>query len=99
MRAFVTGATGFIGNYLVLELRRRGWNVVCMVRRGLETKNQGIAWVQADLLHPAQLNGILHAAGPVDSVFHFGALLPAADPTVEQYLLANCAATSQLLEV
>jgi UDP-glucose 4-epimerase len=99
MRALVTGATGFIGNYLVLELRRRGWNVVCMTRRPVETKDADIQYVQADLLQPAQLDGILGAAGPVDSVFHFAALLPAASTSAEQYLLANCVATSRLLEL
>ena len=99
MRALVTGATGFIGNYLVLELRRRGWDVVCMTRRPVETTDLGIRCVQADLLQPAQLDAIASAAGPMDSVFHFAALLPAADTSVEQYLVANCVATSRLLEL
>jgi nucleoside-diphosphate-sugar epimerase len=99
MRALVTGATGFIGNYLVLELRRRGWDVVCMTRRPVETKDANIRCVQADLLQPAQLDGVLRSAVPVDSVFHFAALLPEVGTTIEQYLLANCVATSRLLEL
>jgi UDP-glucose 4-epimerase len=98
MRALVTGATGFIGNSLVLELRRRGWNVVCTVRSPVETTDADIRCVQADLLQLAQLEGMLQAAGPMDSVFHFGALLPAAERCIEQYLAVNCVATSRLLE-
>ena len=36
--------------------------------------------------------------GPVDVLFHFAAQLPANDVSVEQYITANCRATSRILD-
>ena len=33
MKVFVTGATGFIGSYLVKELLRQGHDLLCLKRR------------------------------------------------------------------
>ncbi len=97
MRALVTGATGFIGRHLVLELRRRGWDVVCAVRTCVNPSDPGIQCIHADLLHPSsfQLDDI---AGSIDTLFHFAAQLPSKDIPAAQYLTANCLATARLLE-
>jgi nucleoside-diphosphate-sugar epimerase len=97
MRALVTGATGFIGNLLVLELRRRGWDVVCMLR-GASRAGAGIQCVQGDLLQPESLCFSNIPKGSVDVLFHFAALLPSQESTPEQYLMANCLGTVRLLQ-
>ena len=39
--AFVTGATGYIGINLVIELVNRGWQVTCMHRQGSNPHEAG----------------------------------------------------------
>lgn len=97
MRALVTGATGFIGRHLVLELCRRRWSVLCVVRRQVEPCDPRIKCLQGDLLQPSslQLNEI---SSSVDVLFHFAAQLPANDISVERYQAANCTATTWLLD-
>lgn len=97
MRALVTGATGFIGNLLVLELRRRGWDVVCVLR-GAPRPAPGIQCVQGDLLQPESLRFDNIPRGSVDVLFHFAALLPSQQSSPEQYLVANCVGTVRLLQ-
>ena len=97
MRALVTGATGFIGRYLVLELLRRRWSVVCLVRRPVEPSSPNVSCVVGDLLDPASLQ-FDDLAGSVDVVFHFAAQLPANEVSREQYMAANCRATTVILE-
>jgi UDP-glucose 4-epimerase len=98
MRALVTGATGFIGNHLVLELRRRGWEVVCVLRSATQSA-PGIECVRGDLLRPESLRFDDIPVGSVDVLFHFAALLPSKETSAEQYLMANCVATVRLLQV
>jgi UDP-glucose 4-epimerase len=97
MRALVTGATGFIGNYLVLELRRRGWNVLCMLRSAPRAAPR-IQCVHGDLLQPESLRFDDIPRGSVDVLFHFAALLPSKETSPERYLTANCVATVRLLQ-
>lgn len=55
----VTGATGFTGRALALELKRRGQNVRAMVRNrdaALDLVDLGIEVVQGDLLDPNSLD-------------------------------------------
>ena len=98
MRALVTGATGFIGNHLVLELRRRGWDVVCMIRGTVQTQDSSVRCVHGDLLEPESLRFDDIQAGSVDALFHLAALLPSKDISLDRYMQANCRATSLLLQ-
>ncbi|MFN2589191.1 MAG: NAD-dependent epimerase/dehydratase family protein [Actinomycetota bacterium] len=73
MRAFVTGATGFIGGKLAESLRARGDEVVALVRTpakaaGLESS--GCATVEGDLSNEG---AIRRAAEGCDAVFHVAA--------------------------
>jgi UDP-glucose 4-epimerase len=98
MRALVTGATGFIGNQLVLELNRRGWEVVCVVRRPVKPRDGRIRCLQGDLVCPESLR-FEDLGVPVDVLFHFAAQLPAQDVPASQYFTANAASTLELLEL
>lgn len=103
MRALVTGATGFIGRHLVLELRRRGWDVLCMVRTPVEPLDPGIRCIAGDLLRPESLRLDDFASresnlGSVDTLFHFAARMPGERISTSEYIAANCAATAELLE-
>ena len=64
MRVFLTGATGFLGEYLLLELLQRGHTVWCLYRQpakrvdtvrflsgfGLPRQAADLQWVQGDLM-------------------------------------------------
>lgn len=74
MRAFVTGATGFVGHNLVDELRAAGWNVVALARRDSDTRHLHEAGVElrdgsvtdaASLLAamPDEIDAVFHVAG------------------------------------
>lgn len=55
MRAFLTGASGFVGGHLLRALEERGRDVVCLVRRGSDRRNlvgTRAAVVEGDLTQP-----------------------------------------------
>ena len=97
MRALVTGATGFVGNRLVLRLLRDGWDVVCLIRRNVAASEK-VGCLTADLNDLPSLQLTERLAGPIDVFFHAGAALPAADLPLSHYLVANALATAALLE-
>src|SRR5215212_7405434 len=73
MKAFITGATGFIGSRLAQRLRERGDEVVCLVRspekaRDLETA--GCTIVEGDLSDEAAIRSAVEGC---DAVFHVAA--------------------------
>ena len=67
MRVFLTGATGFLGEYLLQELLQRGHSVWCLYRQpakrwdtvrflsgsGLPRQSADLHWVQGDLMEVA----------------------------------------------
>ncbi len=71
MRVLVSGATGFLGGYLVRELLACGHQVVAMVRTSSDTNGlEGIELRHGDLSDPGSLVGV--CAG-VDAVAHLAA--------------------------
>jgi nucleoside-diphosphate-sugar epimerase len=75
LRALVTGATGFVGSYLVRALIRRGDSVRILARntsKAAALRASGVeAWV-GDLAEPKSLEGI---AEGMDAVFHLGSAM------------------------
>lgn len=95
-KAFVTGATGFIGSHLVEELQRRGYDEIrCLVRSERKwLEGLDIVEVRADLFND---EAIAAAVRDVDIVFHAGGVTRATDwQTFERN---NVQATVRLLNV
>jgi nucleoside-diphosphate-sugar epimerase len=70
-KAFVTGATGFVGINLVDELRRQGWQITALHRERSDLswlRRFPVEMVTGDITDPASL----HAAVPsgLDAIFH-----------------------------
>jgi nucleoside-diphosphate-sugar epimerase len=70
MRAFVTGATGFLGGRLVAKLRERGDEVVALVRARRPARHLGAELVQGDL---SDRDALRRAMDGADGVFHLAA--------------------------
>ncbi len=71
MRAFVTGASGFVGHAVCAGLVARGHDVTALVRRP-GSEPAGTTAVQGDLGHADPLTHLLEAAAP-DCVIHLAA--------------------------
>src|ERR1700759_1323204 len=63
MKAFVTGASGFVGGAVCAELVARGHEVTSLVRR-LGSEPAGTTGVQGDLTHADPASHALEAAAP-----------------------------------
>ena len=75
MTALVTGASGFVGRYLVRELLSRGQEVIAVVRPSRElpsfATDERVEVVRADLRRPPE--DLTQALRDVDRVFHLAA--------------------------
>ena len=73
MRAYVTGATGFIGSRVARALMDRGWDVTVLARkpeRAVELAQAGARIAIGDITEPASLSASMPGH---DAVFHLAA--------------------------
>ena len=74
MRVLVTGATGFLGKYIVDEFSNRDCDTIAFGRNGSAGENlkrNNVAFIKGDF---TKENDIVNAAKNVDAVIHAGAL-------------------------
>lgn len=100
MRAFVTGATGFIGGRLARKLRERGDEVVALVRspaKAADLDKAGCTLVQGDL---GDYNAIRKGVEGCDAVFHVAAVYKVGIPESERAAMfdANVTGTERVFD-
>lgn len=89
MKAVVTGASGFVGGNLALELIQRGHSVRATRRSSSSVTHLGsapIEWVDADL---GDESALAAAFGGADAVFHCAALVSVRKRITPEIALAN----------
>lgn len=97
MRAFVTGATGFLGGRLVRRLLDRGWKVSALVRspdRAVRLRELGVTLVPGDVTEPATLTGPMRRA---DALFHLAAWYELGVPDRIGMYLVNVKGTEHVI--
>ncbi len=75
MRVFVTGATGYIGGFILKELQRQGYKARCLVRNYEQAERinaNGTEAVIGDVTDPKSLQGVLTN---IDAVIHLVAII------------------------
>ncbi len=72
MKAFVTGATGFIGRRLVEKLKNDGVEVIALVRTASVQLPEGVHVVRGDILQPDSFRNAGKGCG---RVYHLAALI------------------------
>jgi nucleoside-diphosphate-sugar epimerase len=87
----LTGATGFIGQYLLRELPKRGYRLRVILRRPASVPMQTASAVIGDLARPQNMSAALEG---VDAVIHSAGLAPAMSGVPEDdYRVLNTEAT------
>jgi nucleoside-diphosphate-sugar epimerase len=98
-RVLITGATGFLGGYLVSEFADQGYQVVATGRKAqalAALADRGAsATVAAEL---TQLPGLADQIGPIDYVIHAAALSTVWGPA-EDFILANVEGTQAVIDL
>lgn len=97
MKVLVTGASGFLGGYVVEALRQRGHEVVGAVRRTSDTSllsSMGITTREMDLEAPETMRSAVHG---MDAIVHLAAYYTFTGKK-ELYRKLNVDATRDLLE-
>lgn len=86
MKILITGASGFIGSFLVEKGVEKGYEVWAGMRRGSSRRNitaEGVSFIELDLLSPADLRRRLSAFkakhGAWDYVIHAAGVTKCAD--------------------
>ena len=101
MKLLVTGATGFIGSYLVENLLSKGFDVFCLVRKSASKEKinalmeKGAKICYGDITDKNSLRSI---PKDIDVVFHLAALIDRALPKYEPYYQVNVLGTKNLVE-
>lgn len=97
MKAFVTGANGFLGSHLVDRLLERKCEVHILVR-----KSSNLRWLMGKKVHyhygdlSGDLKGLRGGIQSADRIFHVAGVLKAKDP--KDYYEVNATGTANLLE-
>jgi dihydroflavonol-4-reductase len=95
-KAFVTGATGFIGSHLVDELLKKNYEIKCLVRKNSNTKwlkDKPVEYIEGDLFTEDVLKKALTGT---EYIYHVGGVTFAKKK--EEFWRGNVEATKSLLE-
>jgi nucleoside-diphosphate-sugar epimerase len=100
VRAFVTGATGFLGGRLAARLRERGDEVVALVRspdKAGDLRSRGCEFVEGDLGSVATIEDAVRGC---DAVFHVAAVYKVGIPPSERPAMyeANVRGTARVID-
>ena len=100
MKAFVTGATGFIGGHVARKLRERGDDVVALVRspdKAGQLRELGCELVAGDL---SDGEAIRRGTAGCDAAFHIGAMYKVGIPKSEHPAMydANVLGTQRVID-
>jgi len=104
-RALVTGASGFVGQWLCRELLRQGWQVSGTVFGDVVPagalsldERRSVRWLTTDVRRPEDIRHALEEARP-DAIFHLAgvAFVPAASADPGAALEVNVVAAVRLL--
>ncbi|MGX7420256.1 NAD-dependent epimerase/dehydratase family protein [Carnobacterium gallinarum] len=98
MKIFVTGATGFLGKYILEELAASGYEVVAFGRNatvGKQLISEKVTFIQGDFTN---LSEIRAAAKGVDGIVHAGALSTVWGKWTDFYQI-NVVGTENILKV
>jgi GDP-4-dehydro-6-deoxy-D-mannose reductase len=95
--ALITGANGFVGNFLIEHLESRGWDVRASVLPGVA---KGDSQFGCDISNDEQVDALIRWAGPVTHVFHLAAVtfIPASQSHPTQTMDINLNGTIRLAE-
>lgn len=101
MNVFVTGATGFVGTYVIRALLERGHTVRALLRPGSENRldardDAGVTPVAGDVGEPETLNGALDGA---DAVVHLVGIIEEAPSKGVTFERMHVEATRNVVEV
>lgn len=97
IKAFITGATGFVGSHLVDSLIDKGWEIRCLKRKTSSIKwfdGKNITFIEGDLFS----NSVLEKAiEDVDFIFHVAGVVKAKSEA--DFKKSNYLATKNLIEI
>jgi nucleoside-diphosphate-sugar epimerase len=105
MRIAVTGATGFLGRYLVAELARQGHHCRCWYRmtsdrRELKVPDGALTWVPGDLGDPESARDLVQGCDAVihASLFHPAGRFIGGEGELLPFVEKNVVGTIRLIE-
>lgn len=99
MRIFLTGATGYVGGFILKELRRQGYKVRCLVRdfeQAEKINADGTEAVIGDITNPVSLEGVLTNC---DAVIHLVAIIEENREKNITFTRLNFEATKNMVEL
>ncbi len=94
MRAFITGASGFVGTHLVNELLSRGWEVRVIIHKHPLPAANHLEAVTGDL---SDLHNLEKSLQGTDAVFHLASALGSALISDKEFQTINAAGTESVL--
>jgi dihydroflavonol-4-reductase len=97
MKAFVTGATGFVGSHLVDKLLADNYEVFCLKRKTSNIKwlrDKNVTFIEGDLFNNQELENVLKQ---VDYVFHVAGVIKSKNK--DGFYKGNTEATKNLIEI